>query len=162
MKQILPKETCLKCQGCCRFAEAATVWAPCFLDKEIKALSGKSGVAAAISADKRIRPVSSKTKDIFFCPFLNPQGNKCKIYSRRPFECRLYPFLINSSAGKTYLAVDTNCPFAKEKFTSKPFKDYAIYLARLLNSKTFHKVLKDNPQIIQSYPGAVNVAEITA
>jgi uncharacterized protein len=160
MKQILSKETCLKCQGCCRFAEAATVWAPCLLDKEIKALFGKSGIAAVISADKRIRPVASGAEDVLFCPFLSPRDNKCKIYSRRPFECRLYPFIINSSAGKTYLAVDTNCPFVKEKFTTKSFKDHAAYLARLLNNRAFHKVLKNNPQIIQFYPGAVNVAEI--
>ncbi len=162
MKQILSKETCLKCQGCCRFAEAATIWAPSLLDKEIKVLSGRPGVAAVISTDKRIRPVASEAKDIFFCPFLNPRDNKCKIYTCRPFECRLYPFVINSSAGKTYLAVDTNCPFVKEKFNTKPFKDYAAYLARLLNSRAFRKILKDNPQIIQSYPGAVNIAEITA
>ena len=161
MKQILSKETCLKCQGCCRFAEEATIWALSLLAKEIKALSARPGVAAVISADKRIRPVSSKTKDIFFCPFLSPRDNKCKIYSRRPFECRLYPFVINLSAGKTYLAVDANCPFVKEKLTTTSFKDYAAYLARLLNSETFRKVLKDNPQIIQSYPGAVNIAEIT-
>jgi uncharacterized protein len=162
MKQILSRETCLKCQGCCRFAEEATIWAPCLLVKEIKALSARPGAAAVILADKRIRPVASGSQDTLFCPFLNPHDNKCKIYSRRPFECRLYPFVINASAGKTYLAVDANCPFVKEKLAAASFKDYAAYLARLLNSKAFHQVLKDNPQIIQSYPGAVNLAEITA
>jgi len=159
MKQILPEKICLNCQGCCRFAQAATVWAPHLLDKEIKALSKKLATGL-ISCDKRILPVASNNRDIFFCPFLNQQDNKCKIYIHRPFECQLYPFLINRSAGKIYLAVDTNCHFAKEKFSAQPFKDHAAYLACLLTTGKFHRLLKDNPQIIQPYPGAVNIAEI--
>jgi len=158
MKQFLPKEACLKCQGCCRFAEAADVWAPNLLDKEISLLSKRS--AGSISTDKKIKPVFSKDKDIFFCPFLNYSDNKCRAYSCRPFECRLYPFLINRSAGRVYLAADPNCPFIAGKMETKQFKDYAAYLARLLNGRAFRKMLKDNPQVIQEYPQAANIALI--
>ncbi|MFA5156527.1 MAG: YkgJ family cysteine cluster protein [Candidatus Omnitrophota bacterium] len=159
MRQLLPKEACLKCQGCCRFAEAATIWAPALLDKEIKTLL-KKNAAAFISPGKKLKPVASKDKNIFLCPFLNCSDNQCKIYSLRPLECRLYPFLINRSSGKIYLAVDRNCPFVSEKMESKPFKDYAAYLARLLNGRAFRKLLKDNPQIIQAYPQVTNIARI--
>jgi Fe-S-cluster containining protein len=159
MKQILPEKICLSCHGCCRFADAETIWLPCLLEKEVKSLSKKLATGI-ISCDKKILPVASKEKDVFFCPFLNQEDNKCKVYADRPFECRLYPFLINRAAGKIYLAVDTNCPFAQENFSAKSFKDHAAYLARLLNTAKFRKLLKDNPQLIQSYPEVVNVVEI--
>jgi Fe-S-cluster containining protein len=159
MKQFLPKKTCLQCQGCCRFAEAATVWLPGLLDKEIKALS-KAHQSIVISRGKKLQPIPAKNKEIFFCPFLNPQDNKCRIYSSRPFECRLYPFVVNRSSGKVYLGVDANCPFIREKLEDALFKEHVAYLAGLLNSRPFRSLLKDNPQIIQSYPEAVNLAEI--
>lgn len=160
MKQILKKEICLKCLGCCRFLEPHSSWAPGLLDKEIKVLSKYKKTCLNISPDKKIIPLASKEKDCFFCPFLHPQNNKCKIYSKRPFECRLYPFLINSKEGKTYLTLDLNCPFVAENKETAAFKKYTLDLARLLNKESYKKLLRDNPQVIQSYPQAVNVAQI--
>ncbi|MFA4842742.1 MAG: YkgJ family cysteine cluster protein, partial [Candidatus Omnitrophota bacterium] len=100
IKQIIPQEVCLKCQGCCRFSEKDSVWSPSLLDEEAESLG-----------QKKILLIASAAGNVFFCSFFEPEKNACKIYSRRPFECQLYPFLLKRKDKKTFLAVDPKCPF---------------------------------------------------
>jgi len=161
IKQFVPQEFCLKCRGCCRFKEANSVWSPCLLDEEIQELADKEGVpAASICVDRRIQPVTNPDGDGFICPFLGSADNKCRIYNLRPFECRLYPFLINLRKNKVLLSVDINCPYALEKINSQEAKDYIAYLSNFLNSPEQLAMLKDNPQIIQAYEEVREVAEL--
>lgn len=161
IKQFVPQEYCLKCQGCCRFKEDNSVWSPCLLDEEIIGLIDKEGVpAASITVDRRLQPVPNPDGVGFICPFLGTKDNKCKIYSLRPFECQLYPFLINLRKGKVLLTVDLNCPYVYEKINTQETKDYIVYLAGYLNSPKMIKMLKDNPQIIQAYEEVREVAEL--
>ena len=161
IKQFVPQEFCLKCQGCCRFKEVNSVWSPCLLDEEIQELLDKPGIpAASISIDRRIQPIANHHGIDFICPFLETLDNKCKIYSTRPFECQLYPFLINLRKGKVLLTVDLNCPYVYEKINSQEVKDYIVYLTGYLNSPQQLKMLKDNPQLIQAYEEVREVAEL--
>ncbi|MDD5680314.1 MAG: YkgJ family cysteine cluster protein [Candidatus Omnitrophica bacterium] len=151
IKQIIPEAFCLKCDGCCRFAEENSPWFPHLLKEEERTIS-----------ESKLCPVPDKKDNNFLCSFLRIEDNKCNIYETRPFECRLYPFLLNrdTKSGKIFLAVDTNCPFAGENLKKEEFKEYAEYLVTLFRNPDFTKCLKNNPQIIQSYPGARNLAEI--
>lgn len=151
IKQLVPSEFCLECDGCCRFAEKNSVWFPHLLRGEEK----------IIPKDK-FRVVPGKKDNNFLCTFLDIEDNKCKIYESRPFECRLYPFLLNrdTKSGKIFLAVDTNCLFVGENLKKAEFKKYAEYLTSLLKNHDFSKLLKNNPQIIQSYPDVLNLAEL--
>jgi hypothetical protein len=161
IKQFVPQEFCLKCQGCCRFKEANSVWSPCLLDEEIQGLLDRKDLpAASISIDRRVQPVVNPNGVDFICPFLNSRDNKCAIYAGRPFECQLYPFLINLRNGKVLLTVDLNCPYVYEKINSQEAKDYISYLSSYLNSPEQIKLLKDNPQIIQAYEEVREVAEL--
>lgn len=161
IKQFVPQEFCLKCQGCCRFKQANSVWSPCLLDEEIQELLGKKDIpAASISIDRRIQPIANPGGVDFICPFLATPDNRCRIYDMRPFECQLYPFLINLRKDKVLLTVDLNCPYVSEKINSQEAKDYIIYLSSYLNSPKQLRMLKDNPQIIQAYEEVREVAEL--
>lgn len=161
VKQFVPEEDCLKCQGCCRFREAESVWSPCLLEEETLELIDKPGIpAVSISADKKIMPVAVQGKEGFFCPFISLADNKCKIYAMRPFECQLYPFLIAFRGKKVLLTVDLNCPYARLKADSKEFREYVDYLTKFLNSPKQLKLLKDNPQLIQAYEDVLDVVEL--
>ncbi len=161
IKQFVPQEFCLKCRGCCRFKEADSVWSPCLLDEEIQALLDRKNIPfASISIDRRIQPIANPGGEGFICPFLNSLDNKCGIYDLRPFECQLYPFLVNLRKGKVLLTVDLNCPYVCEKINSREAKDYITYLCGLLNSPEKLKILKNNPQIIQAYEEVREVAEL--
>jgi Fe-S-cluster containining protein len=161
IKQFVPEDFCLKCRGCCRFKEDNSVWSPCLLDEEIHELMDKKDIpAASIFADRRLHPIVNPEGENFICPFLEMLDNKCKIYTLRPFECQLYPFLINLRKGKVLLTVDLNCPYAYERINTPEANDYILYLTQLLNSSKMIKMLKDNPQIIQAYEEVREVAEI--
>lgn len=161
IKQFVPQEACLKCRGCCRFKEYNSVWSPCLLDEEIQELLDKEGIpAASISIDRRLQPIANPDGTDFICPFLNSLDNKCKIYFTRPFECQLYPFLINLRKKKVLLTVDLNCPYACEKINSQEFKDYILYLSNFLNAPEQIEMFKDNPQLIQAYEEVREVAQL--
>jgi len=160
MKQFVPQEVCLKCQGCCRFKEADSVWSPCLLDEEMQGLLDKDIPPALISMERRLRPVPHPGQEGFLCPFLGPKDNKCRIYALRPFECQLYPFLLCLRNKKICITVDLNCPYVKEKIDSPEFKQHSEYLAAYLNAPERIRVLKDNPQILQAYEDVLDILEL--
>ncbi|MFH1282013.1 MAG: YkgJ family cysteine cluster protein [Candidatus Omnitrophota bacterium] len=161
IKQFVPQVFCLQCRSCCRFKEANSVWSPCLLDEEIQELLDKPLIpAASISIDRRLQPIANPEGADFICPFLLTPDNKCRIYDTRPFECQLYPFLINLRKDKVLLTVDLNCPYVFEKINSQQAKEYIVYLTEYLNSAPLLSLLKDNPQIIQAYEEVSEVAEI--
>lgn len=160
IKQFIPSGVCLKCQGCCRFSQADSVWLPCLLDEEIQDLLERKIPPAFMSADRKICPAGNPAGEGFICAFLNIQDNRCKIYDFRPFECQLYPFLLSLRNKKVLLTVDLNCPYAKEHLNTKEFKEYADYLTDFLNSGNQLAILKNNPQIIQAYEEVLDLIEL--
>ncbi len=160
IKQIIPKEACLKCQGCCRFRKIDSVWSPCLLDEEIQDLLDKKIPPACISSGKKLLPILDPQSEGLICPFLDAKDNKCKIYDFRPFECQLYPFLINLRGGKVILTLDLNCPYVAEHLKDDELKKYTDYLIAFLNSSSQLKLLKNNPQIIQAYEEVLEIIEL--
>lgn len=160
IKQFIPEAVCLKCQGCCRFRDIDSVWSPCLLEEEVLNLMDKKIPPAYINMQRKIRPIPNPKGDGFICAFFEAEFNKCKIYAFRPFECQLYPFLINLRDKKVVLTVDLNCPYVKEKMNTKEFKEYAEYLSSYLNTPDQLEILKDNPQIIQAYEDVMDVVEL--
>jgi len=157
--QIIPHGICLECQGCCRFSQQDSIWSVSLLDEELSSLDKKIP-SCAVSSDKKIRLEPNSEEGNFVCYFLSLQDNQCKIYPFRPFECQLYPFLINRHEGKVFLAVDVKCPFVRDNSESELFKKHAQYLTRLFNNPHLLNSLKNNPRIIQGYAGAINLTEI--
>jgi len=47
-----------------------------------------------------------KRKENGNCIFLDDKTSKCKIYSERPLECKLYPLLLDFSEGKAKVILD--------------------------------------------------------
>jgi Fe-S-cluster containining protein len=160
IKQLIPKRLCLDCQGCCRFNQEDSIWGPAILKEELATLLKNDIPPLAIRSDYKLRLEPSVQQENFVCPFLVLLDNKCNIYSFRPFECQLYPFLINRKDKKIFLAVDPQCPFVKREVKKNGFKEYVQYLTKLLNGPQYKHILKDNPYILQGYPEALNLGEL--
>ncbi|MCX5704888.1 MAG: YkgJ family cysteine cluster protein [Candidatus Omnitrophica bacterium] len=161
MNQFVPSEYCLKCRGCCRFRDQNSVWSPCLLDEEIVDFADNKEIpAVSVSLTKHLDLVSAPGEDGYLCPFLNPADNICKAYLQRPFECQLYPFLLNLRYNKVILTIDLNCPYAKEKMNTPEFKEYAVYLAEFLNSSAQMEILKGNPHVLQAYEEVKDIVEL--
>ncbi|MEW6170384.1 MAG: YkgJ family cysteine cluster protein [Candidatus Omnitrophota bacterium] len=150
LKQLIKQKYCLICQGCCRFQDSNSVWAPRLFNLERKKLS---------LSQKIVKPI--KYKDFFICPYFLIDKNTCKIYRRRPFDCQLYPFLLNKNKNKIFLAIDSKCPFIGENKNSQEFKKYIKYLIRILESKKFIKKICKNLEFINTYPqDAIEIREL--
>jgi hypothetical protein len=161
IRQFVPSEVCLKCQGCCRFRDELSVWSPCLTEEEIVDFADNKEIPAlSVSLDKRILLIPNPGAEGFICPFLNTADNKCKIYGLRPFECQLYPFLLNLRGKKVILTVDLNCPYVKENMNTPEFREYAEYLTAFLNSPDQLEILKDNPHILQAYEEVREIVEL--
>ncbi|MFH0826875.1 MAG: YkgJ family cysteine cluster protein [Candidatus Omnitrophota bacterium] len=160
IKQIIPSEFCLSCRGCCRFAQPETSWSPVLLDSEIRQLLEDNYPPSLISKTKRIRPVPDTQSDRFLCAFLSPDDFACKIYSSRPLDCRLYPFMINRKGNKVFLACDLRCLFVEKNLGAGEFKEYIQCVFDFLNSPPTLNLLKNNPQMIQEYEGLLDLQEI--
>ena len=160
IKQIIPEGHCLKCKGCCRFKEADSAWVPTLLAEEALELIDKDLPPVAISKGKKLMAVPSPEEGSFICPFLKLQGNACAVYSTRPFECQLYPFLIAFRHTKIILTVDLNCPWVQENMSGREFKEYTGYLSAHLNTPAVLYMLKDNPQVLQAYEQVSEIVEL--
>ncbi|MFC1804728.1 YkgJ family cysteine cluster protein [Candidatus Omnitrophota bacterium] len=168
IRQLVGSDFCLdRCRCCCRFSEPDSIWSPCLLDEEA---GGFFRDGSLVTPQKKLRlsefPEGSQDKlpahigPSFICPFLELSDNSCRIYASRPFECQLYPFLINRRQDKTFLSVDPGCLYVKENFESEEFGGYCRYLEELLSRADYKDTLRRNPQIIQSYSDARDILEL--
>jgi Fe-S-cluster containining protein len=160
MKQFVSSAFCLKCKLCCRFVHRDSVWIPHLTDQDISVLSKDTEAHHFISRQKTIDPVPMMDKDLYVCPLFTTANSKCRIYETRPFECLLYPFLINRKEGMPFLAVDINCPYVEERLGLPEFKSYVTYLTDLLTSPEWLAILRANPGIVHSYEGARNLVRL--
>jgi Fe-S-cluster containining protein len=135
--------------GCCRYNSNSSIWSPNLLEQEKREL-GLEKI--------ELIPINES----YICRFLNLENNQCRIYKKRPWECRLYPFLLNYRGQKLYIGVDLGCPFIKDKINSEKFKRYLNYLNRYLLKPSVSSTLNRNRKLFPSYPAeqVVNLAEL--
>jgi Fe-S-cluster containining protein len=153
IKPFVPKDVCRACQGCCRFHERGTVWSPLFLTSEIEVLTGEGVLEAGVflETNRASRINLMERGDILICPCLDYEANRCRIYRQRPFDCRLYPFLLARRDKEVFAAVDEKCPYAFEVFKNAEPKEYLDELTRALDSEVFSQAVKKDPDIVQVY-----------
>jgi Fe-S-cluster containining protein len=139
VKQYISKGLCLTCLGCCRYNCNSSIWAPVLLQEErqLKNLHKLTLVAYHQS---------------YICCFLDPKSNRCKIYTQRPLECRLYPFLLTRCGRELYLGLDLKCPYISDRINNREFKSYLNYLIRYLQKPLVLTTLIRNLRFLHSYP----------
>jgi len=162
LKQIIPSEFCLGCRGCCRFSEKDSMWSPLLLNEEIECLKENNLLSGCDTKKKKLTTVLNSTEENFVCAFLSVQDNSCRIYGLRPFECRLYPFLINREKNRIYLAVDPHCSFVERNAATSQFREYADYVADILKSPPVVRIINEIRDMIPEYQGVMNIAELYA
>ena len=155
LKQFVPSEVCLSCDGCCRFKEADSAWRPKVSGREIKAakqsdLFLKIYTKERVDSTERVKTVSCEGHN--FCSFLDQKTNACRVYDQRPFECRLYPFVLTKKENKTVVTAHHHCPFVQQKRQTREFNDYAKYLEGFFKTKGVLDFVKENSGAWEEYP----------
>ena len=152
MDQIIPEGFCSRCKGCCRFSRERSEWGVHLTLDEQQTLGVEDTV---------IPSPKDPASGTCFCGFFDASHERCTVYYKRPFECRLYPFLINRRGETVFLAIDMNCPYAREHYETQAMRDFIASLVVRCDAPDFKRRLKENPWLIQSYDGVLNIAPLS-
>ncbi|MFA5388160.1 MAG: phosphatidylglycerol lysyltransferase domain-containing protein [Candidatus Omnitrophota bacterium] len=146
LKQIISSKFCLSCDVCCRFLDIKAQLRPVFLPFEIT-----SRIKPHLDETRRVK--LKPFKNMYTCRFFGKTGNKCSIYAKRPFDCRLYPFAImfDEKRENIILGIDKKCPFAVEPGNERTIKNYFHYLVELLERKDIASSIAENPAFIGDF-----------
>ena len=146
LKQIIPSNVCLSCDVCCRFLDKNAALRPLFLAYEIT-----SRIKPRLDKSGRVK--LKPCLDMYICPFFNPKNNKCSIYSKRPFDCQLYPFTImfDKRHERIVLGIDKKCPWAINPENTRLIKEAFHYLVDLLEKKETASLIVKNPSFIGNF-----------
>jgi Fe-S-cluster containining protein len=119
------KIDCTNCNKCC----GDEYFAPALLPFEEKKLGRFSKKLKTPFGDLLI----VKRKKNGFCLFQDEKSKKCKIYSKRPIDCQLYPYYLKfNKGGEMEIILDKEvCTHTKENKKEKQrlfdfFKKYKI------------------------------------
>jgi len=169
MKTITKSEDCLKCKECCKFEKDDLYFSPIFTSKEVEEVRKRFGDVECFVEYKgsknvfQIRMLKSE-KGGYVCPLLDEDTHLCKIYDIRPFDCKLWPFMLARVKGKKGIYVvcfDKCLCMGLENISPEEFETYKGYITNLLKSKEYKKLIKDYPQLVWDYyPDIFEVAEI--
>ncbi|NTV28785.1 MAG: DUF2156 domain-containing protein [Candidatus Omnitrophica bacterium] len=151
-KQILNHEYCSRCRECCVFHDPDGIWTPRVTPEESAALARVSGCGnEMLSAPDRLRILSEQ--EGHRCLFLDRPGYRCTVYSDRPFECRLYPFLLSSESDGVKLYVHLACPFVQEKRETRSWQDHLATLRGFFSRQEVRRFLAENRAVFPDYSG---------
>ena len=77
------------------------------------------------------------------CPAFRPQTNDCRIYDRRPFDCRLYPLMLvySEDGSEVRLGIDSYCPAVAENADTPRVIQLLDDSARLLDGELLDRVI---------------------
>ena len=141
---------CQHCRECCKFAADETYFGPLFTQDEIKGLDKSLFKQYKNSKNVfQIQLVKSKKEDCYVCPLLDEASHLCTIYEKRPFDCKIWPFLfMRDKNNEPVLAC-----FDKELcgiFNSMVDAEFNKELQKM-NNKTTIEFLKKHKELIWDF-----------
>jgi Fe-S-cluster containining protein len=155
--QFVPSKVCLSCEGCCRFKEEASPWRPKISREEVDRIcrAGKKSTAKNLFqdvVDEQGYIKAHKSQGAYRCRFLDLRNNRCRIYTRRPFECRLYPFLLTQDKKQTLVWVHLSCPYIQERWDTEAFDQHVGHLKKFFAREDVAASLNRNSFLPEDYP----------
>ena len=148
-KQFVPSDVCLKCHGCCRYKEADSIWRPKLGQEDQATLAEWITRNDVLDSQGYIKTIQSCGEH--FCRFLNGGDNTCGIYSKRPFECSLYPFIISQETQAVKLYVHLSCPYVQDHLPQADYDIYVSYLKEFFRQEDTRKFLSRNKAMFHDY-----------
>jgi len=143
--QFVPQKVCLSCDGCCRFKDHNSSWRPKVSKEEV----GPKIAPQDLDDEGRVKTVSCGGK--IQCKFFHVVDNTCGIYTQRPFECALYPFLLMKEAGGVALGVHLSCPHIQEKWPGEEFENHVNKLKEYFHRPEILSFIQNNPSLLGDY-----------
>lgn len=164
--QMVPESWCLECKICCRFPDAQEVQTPTWSPVEEQWAHEKAVDPTWFQKSRgstSFRPQLRSCAGGFRCPAFQAESNRCTIYSVRPLDCRLYPFVLTCDAntGGVTLAMDMKCPYLRVHENDPEVAAYAQRLLHYLENPLGNAYYEQNPEIAgSSWPEFVAISEL--
>jgi Fe-S-cluster containining protein len=149
LKQFVPSEVCLKCDGCCRYKEADSIWRPKLGADDRDSLAALITAGDVLDTQGYIKTIQTCGKD--FCRFLNGTDSTCGIYTKRPFECSLYPFIISQAQDAVKVYVHLSCPYVQDHLSRADYDAYVVYLKEFFRREDIREFLFRNKAMFHDY-----------
>jgi Fe-S-cluster containining protein len=148
-KQFVPSEVCLKCDGCCRYKQADSIWRPKLGTSDKENLSDLINAGNMLDDQGYIKAIQNCGMN--FCKFLNAIDNTCGIYGKRPFECSLYPFIISKTPYAVRVYVHLSCPYVQDHLPHANYVSYVDYLEKFFSQVSVREFLSKNKDMFHDY-----------
>jgi len=149
LKQFVPSEVCLKCDGCCRYKQADSIWRPKLGQNDKEDLGAWITTSDALDQEGYIKTIQACGQH--FCRFLNQTDNTCGVYAQRPFECLLYPFILSQTHDIVKVYVHLSCPFVQDHQPLEDFDDFVKYLKTFFSRRDIREFLTKNKAMLHDY-----------
>ena len=149
LKQFVPSEVCLKCQGCCRYKEEKSAWRPKLGASDQTALADLITSGDVLDTQAYIKTIQLCGEHL--CRFLNGEDNTCKIYTQRPFECLLYPFILSKDHDVVKVYVHLACPYIQDHLPQADYESYVTYLKEFFRREDMRNFLVANKSMFHDY-----------
>lgn len=158
LPQFVPQEVCLSCDGCCKFKEQDSSWRPKVAQEETNTQDSTANLLSQeLDENSSIKTIACQEQ--FHCTFFHTEDHKCHIYGYRPFECRLYPFLLTKREETPAICVHLSCPHIQEKWQSEDFKSHVEELKKYFQKQEILAFIRRNPSLIGDYSKYVEEIE---
>lgn len=157
MQQFLSSDVCLSCEGCCRFDKNKSDWRPKIGKSEEPVISdylvSSEKIATRLVVEKGGYLEDKLCHGMYACKHFNPEDTTCGIYEVRPFECRLYPFVLTRLNNKVEVSVHLTCPYVQRTKDTREYYQYVEYLKEFFNKPEVGAFLKNNLHLFGKYSG---------
>ena len=170
MNKFKFSEMCFSCRECCRFLKSQQYFAPVFTEEEYKKLKsmhknlprfkrhiGSKNVYQVILKKSKLYPKE------YVCPFLDEKKHSYKIYNNRPFDCKIWPFIVMKKGKRTVISYFSGdyCDIV-DSLPRKIFNSYKKSVVEFITSKKCLRTIKTHPALIWKYEkGTKRVKDIT-
>jgi len=154
IKQFVPQEICLSCEGCCRFSEPEGIWRPKVFSEEV------SNEALVKALDEQNHFCLTKSDSGWQCPFFKEKDNTCTVYSSRPFECLLYPFLLVKKDEKVFVGAHLNCPYVHGNRGTDSYTQTVEHLKEYFQKPEMKSLLSKNKHMASDYKDSLDEIEV--
>ncbi len=151
--EFVTSEACLQCDGCCRFSDDKSVWRPKVGKEELT-----DSIRNDIGEEFCLRTIDKNNQAQ--CVFFRETNNKCSIYPNRPFDCRLYPFVLLKEKNRRFLSVHKMCPYVSSKHNSEEFKKAVCEIKKYMNGKSIKIFVSQNRHLFGEYVNYRNELEV--
>ncbi len=149
LKQFVPSKVCLKCDGCCRYKQADSIWRPKLGMRDQENLAGQITGNMALDEEGYITTIQACGSHL--CRFFNAADSTCGIYAKRPLECSLYPFILSQTPDAVCVYVHLSCPYVQDHQHQADFDSFVDYLKVFLSRRDAREFLAGNKAMFHDY-----------